>query len=243
MEDRGTLLSRARSGDDLARQALVAAYRQQVEQITRQICRRPLQWENDDELSIALIAFNTAIDSYNPAAGSFDAHCRTVIRHRLIDHFRREGRHRRHLSLEAGRQGAAREAAPAFEGAAATAAFQESELKFERAEEIRRYAALLAQYQLNLVDLKSSAPSHQDTRRRLTEIAGHLARSPDLAAHLRRTRQIPLRELAQRTGASRKVLETGRRYIVAVALLMMHREFEHLRSFAGLEGGEGGGGS
>lgn len=238
-------LAAARRGESTGREKLIAYFRPFIRRVAMQASRRPLKWENDDELSIALIAFNEAIDTYDPTAGGFLSHARRVIGRRLIDYFRREGRHRYLLSLDAPVAAAEEEQRPSpLERERAWQLYNDAETIRSRAEEIQAFSARLAEYGLTLADLKASAPKHRDTRQRLTEIARHLASDYRLAGHLQRTRQLPLKELERATGASRKVLESGRRYIVALAILLMDDEFEHLRSFAGLLGsgpfGEGG---
>lgn len=220
-------------GDGSSRERLIAACRPFVRLVAMQVCRRPLHWENDDELSVALIALNEAVDSYDPDQGEFLPHARRVIQRRLVDFLRRERRFRAVLSLEAA--GDQEEGDPHYlERAEAARVFNTAEAVRARAEEIRRFGEILAEYGLSWADLLASAPRHRDTRARLTAIARVLATNQALVERLRRTRQLPLRELAALTGASRKVLESGRRYILALALLQIYDEFEHLRSFAGL---------
>ncbi|OWZ84378.1 sigma factor [Natranaerobius trueperi] len=57
------------------------------------------EWENDDELSIALLAFNEAINHYDlTSEKKFKNYSRMLIKSRLIDFFRKESRH--HLPSE-----------------------------------------------------------------------------------------------------------------------------------------------
>src|SRR5690606_2812765 len=62
--------------------------------------KRYIDPSHDDEYSIALAAFNEAIDGYQEGAGkSFLGFAETVIRRRLIDHVRREQRHAQSLPM------------------------------------------------------------------------------------------------------------------------------------------------
>lgn len=230
------LLHRARAGDNGCRNELIERHRTFVARVASAICQRPLHWDNDDELSVALLAFNEAVDSFNPGFGrDFLQHARLVIRKRLIDHFRREGRHK-HLSLDRMFDDAAADdrPPPKVEADPAMAAWQVQEEVQNRAAEIAAYAERLKAYNLTLEDLFGHCPSHQDRRERLTQAARELCARAELVDHLKRHRQLPLAQLEKVTGLSRKVLETGRRYIVALAVLMIESEFVYLRSFAGL---------
>jgi DNA-directed RNA polymerase specialized sigma subunit len=50
----------ARNGDRGAREKLIQEHRDFIAGTSSKICRRYLVWDNDDELSIALLAFNEA---------------------------------------------------------------------------------------------------------------------------------------------------------------------------------------
>lgn len=56
------------------------------------ICKRSLSWNNDDELSIALLAFNKACDSYLSEKGDFYSFSSVIIRNALIDFFEKRGK-------------------------------------------------------------------------------------------------------------------------------------------------------
>lgn len=228
------LLKQAQSGDGEARSRIIERLRPFVHQVASACCRRTLHWGNDDELSVALLAVNEAISTYRAEAGrQFRNHVRQVITYRLIDHFRKEGRHQ-NLSLDAMLQTDDAEAAPSLEVNAAWDVYRSREEEDRRTAEILEYNGILKEYGLTLGDLKEHCPKHRDTRQHLVEIARTLCEHPQLVQYLRRTKQLPLKELALVAGASRKTLETGRRYIVAMSVLILHSELEFLRTFAGL---------
>lgn len=229
-------ITRAQAGDQRAREELIVAYRDEVARAAAVACRRRLDWTNDDELSLAMIALNEAIDSFDPGRNaSFRTYARMVARHRLIDHFRREVRER-HAPLmwmapdAAG--GAAREPdgrVSPYELEAAEAAYWEAQERAERADELAAFERLLGRFGLTLADLVQASPKHRDTRHTLIQAARALAAQPELVARFKQTRQLPLKDLQALTGISRKVLENGRRYLVAIALILVYPEFDHLR--------------
>lgn len=234
------LLARARDGDAAARESLIGDHRHFVLQVAAAYCRRPLDW-SCDEFSVALVAFNEAIDTFQPHRGvPFLAFARLVIKSRLADFFRQEQRQTRETLVGAhGTQNAVREAWVAHADELATR---------ERREELEAYRRLLARYGLDLRALVKATPRHRDTRRTLIAAARSLARRPELMAHLERTGRLPLQELELATGVSRKVLERGRKYILALSLIFAHpEEFpylnDHLREAGeGMRSGQGTGG-
>ena len=88
----------AQKGDLCARDELIRNHRDFIAKTSSRACNRYLTWDND-ELSVALIAFNEAVDKFSPDEGAaFQTFAQRVIRNRLVDYFRKESKHR-HLSL------------------------------------------------------------------------------------------------------------------------------------------------
>ena len=223
------MLVQAQAGDAAAREEIILAYRPLVFRTASAFCRRPLEWGRDDELSVGLMALNEAIDTYRSEKGaSFAFYAQMVIRSRLADYLRRENRQAR-LAAAAAAQPMAAEPA------------EEEWLVWERAEEIRRYAQELAEFGLTFRDLVAACPKHRDTRQNLIKAARHLATTP-LFTELKRTKRVPLAELALASGVHRKTLERGRKYIIALALVLGAPEkYPYLSSYlAPLEKGGGG---
>lgn len=86
--------------DMAAADRLISSYLPFIKSETAKYLKRPLIEENDDELSIAMIAFHEAVRGYTKGRGAFLPFASMLIRSRLTDHVRRERRHRGHLSLD-----------------------------------------------------------------------------------------------------------------------------------------------
>lgn len=71
------------------RNTFISENKELIYKITQGICNRKLSWENDDELSIALIAFNHSCDTYEISKGNFYSYTKIVIRNSLFDYFRK----------------------------------------------------------------------------------------------------------------------------------------------------------
>ncbi len=194
--------------------------------VAGQVCGRHLEWGRDEELSEAIIAFNVALDHFELGKGvPFLAYARLLIKRRLIDYFRRQERHQA-LPLEAP------EVALAAELQVSVADFCDREQNRERASEIQEFALELKQYALSFSDLIEVSPKHRDTRESLQRAALQLAGDPILWAQVEQKGKIPMQALANLTGLHLKVLERGRKYLLAVALLIAHKHhYIYLREY------------
>ncbi len=237
------LLARARSGDAEAREDLLRRYAPFALKVASQVTGTYVRLGRDDEGSVALLAFNEAIDSYDPSRGaSFLGFVRAVIRRRLIDHYRHDRTRRREVPVgtlldpepasQVGDGGTAGEAAAlgAVQTRSAEWVLREREDAHARQEEVYRYREMLAVYGISLSELVRISPRHADARARAIEAARLLASRPDLMKHLRSRGELPLKELSGVAGVSRKTLERQRKYIIAVALILAE-DLPHLREY------------
>lgn len=230
------LITEAKKGDQLAREELILAYRSQIAVAASKICGRPLDWNNDDELSIGLIAFNEAIDSFDSDNGkSFWSYAQLVIHNRLVDYFRRESRWKQKAVVTLDNE----EGITHLEYSQAAANYEEQERAWEQAEMMARFQAALQEYKITLDTLVKDSPKHKDTKINLIKIAQMVKENPNLLRKLKQTKQLPIKELILQTGLSRKVLDTGRRYIIALILILVNDEFSGMRSFIKFHAEEG----
>ncbi len=217
-------IGQIRSGDQTARETLIGSYTPYITRIAARVCGRFISPVNDEELSIGLLAFNEAIDAFDPEQGTrFLSFAQTVIRRRLIDYLRRQKKYQAETSLDMYREaaegpntaeppGLVRRAAEEFAAQDAGRSLQE---------EILQYREELAGFNISLQELTAVSPRHRDARQRAIEVARLISRSPEMSTHLRSRKELPLKELAETVGLSRKTLERQRKYIIAIALVFL----------------------
>lgn len=218
-----------------AREKLIELSKFQIARIASHVAGRSLTWENDDELSVSLIAFNEAIDTFDSNAGkSFWGYAGLVIRHRLLDHFRREAGWKKTVTLTEEGDGI-NQAVLDQEVEMAWQAMRQKEEALDRAEMVINFEKALQEFNISLKDLTKSSPKHQDTRANLLNVAKALTREQELVAKLLNSKQLPIKELMLMTGQSRKVLERGRRYLIALVLILSRPEFSPMKDLLRLE--------
>ena len=87
--------------DPEAADALIRQYMGFIRAETAKFIKRAPIDGQDEELSIAMLAFYEAVLGYEKGRGAFLPYAARAIRSRLIDHYRSEKRHRNVISLHA----------------------------------------------------------------------------------------------------------------------------------------------
>ncbi|PDO09737.1 MAG: RNA polymerase sigma-I factor [Candidatus Reconcilbacillus cellulovorans] len=215
------IVARIRQGDAELRNQFISDFRPYVAKVASGFCGRYVDPKHDDEFSVALCAFDEAIDRFRPDGGVAFLHfAESVIRRRLIDYVRKESRHGRQipyscLEIEDDEGNTAHPA----EDLRAIEAFDESRLAEERRLEIAEFGRLLREFGITFEDLAQHSPRHEDSRKLMFSIGLRLARDETLMRSLFARRALPVRDLAEMAGVSKKTLERNRKYIIAVALI------------------------
>ena len=194
--------------------------------------------DSDDEWSIALQAFNEAVQSYTPEKGSFQALSALVIRRRLVDFLRAEESRSPEISVSPDVFGGARtdhEAPSAEHGLRSeilqkTAHSDADDLSADARVEIAEMQAILKEYGFSFFDLADASPKAEKTKSACAEAIRALLRSAGLMQSMRRKHVLPIRELCAASGVQKKILERHRKYIVAAAE-MLDGDFPILASY------------
>jgi RNA polymerase sigma factor len=158
--------------------------------------------KNDDEWSIALLAFSDAVTGYERERGHFLSFAELMIGRRLIDYYRKEGRH----ALEI--QDAEIENTAKVE--------HDDQLELE----IEDITQVLTVYDVSFMDLVAVSPKAGKTRRACSQAVRCLLDEPVLLAELRRTKRLPVAKIQKSTNLPRKKIERHRIYIIAVAEIL-----------------------
>ena len=192
----------------------------------------------DDEWSVALLAFNEAIDSFSPEKGSFKALADTVISRRLTDELRRSYRHSQETPvkltlLEGGDEG---EDSPdgieveVQKKVARDSMESYSSPKDQAREEIEEVQKILSSYGFSFFDLADSSPKAQKTKIECAKAVRAVMESPGLLEIMRQRKQLPVEAIIQGSGVKKKILERHRKYIIA-AIEILSGEYPLLAEY------------
>lgn len=196
------------------------------------ICKRKLEWENDDELSIALIAFNNACEKYEENRGAFHKYAAVVIKNSLIDYFR-SLKNIPVVSFEA-QNGK-------FDYIDINLSINDYEIKKEntlRAEEIILFSNALKKYKLSFSDIVKNSPSHIDTRNNILNIAFKCLKDKDIIDYIKNKKMLPVKDIVQKMSVKRKLIEKWRRYLLVLILIISSSEYPYLKSYLNITAGD-----
>lgn len=205
-------------GDAGARGNFIQLCRGFIIKAVEKVCRRPMKWGQDDEISVGLMAFDEAIERYCASKGvPFLAFARMIIKSRITDYMRQQARYT-NVNYLVSHEAEIAEA----EYLKAWEHYWNSQVSMERLEEIREFQKLLAKFGISFRDMVKSAPRHEDTRQRLLEMSRLLAQREDLFNKVLKNNRLPVGEISTITGYSRKTIGRGRKYIIAASIILRH---------------------
>ncbi|MEK3881920.1 RNA polymerase sigma factor SigI [Paenibacillus sp. PL2-23] len=214
-------IAKIRQGEEALREQFIAQYSPYIAKVTSRFCKRYIDPSADDEFSVALVAFNEAINQFDSAAGSsFLGFAKTVIQRRLIDHARKEKRHLQTVPYSAFDSDAEDGSTyNALENKQSLQAYDAASSEAERRMEIEELNHELELYGITFMELVELSPKHADSRAMLLHISAVLAGDNRWMEGLRLTQKLPIKELMEACGVSRKTLERNRKYIIAIAII------------------------
>lgn len=240
LEIRSSILQ-VQQGKEDAREGLIKKYYPFILKVTARTCKR-FVYPEDDEVSIAILAFNEALNKYNiEQRKSFFSFAELVIRNRLIDYFRQSKQRVKDvpwssLLRDDDNKDDLTTPIDKLTWQSAVEHHYEEETAKMRRDELLEYSEQLKMYGIEFKDLVAESPRHQDARITAYQVAKLIYEKKGYLNYLQKTKTLPLKNLMKEVKVSRKTLERRRKYIIALVIIMWG-EFYFLQDYlAGLEG-------
>jgi RNA polymerase sigma factor len=211
--------------DPVSRNQFLEDNKSYVRKVASAHCRRVLEWGRDEELSIAMIALDSAIDIYQPKRGAgFDTFAAMIIKRRLIDYQRAMRRRtEREIPVE--------QIPDWLQGTSPGEEF----LRLERVAELEEFSGVIQKYGISFSDLVQESPRQQGVRKRLLQAAKIIAARPELLSQILKKGRLPLEYLAKLTGETKKTLANRRRYLLALlAVAARSEDFPFISTYLGI---------
>lgn len=200
--------------------------------ITSNICKRNLQWENDDELSIALIAFNNACKTYVNSKGNFFSYAKVLIKNSLIDYFRKASNNPYLVFNSEDKE------LEFIDSKNSLTNYEIQQENLRRSEEIMAFSKELQEYKLTFDVLVDSSPSHKDTKDKLLNLAFNCSKETSITDYIYSNKMLPIKQICLFTGENRKFIEKWRRYILTLILIFSNKEYIYIRSYLNIKVGD-----
>ena len=202
----------ADKADDLIR-SYIPFIRSEATKFMGRLCT-----DQDDEYSIAVMAFYEAIMGYERGRGTFLGYAALLIKSRLIDYTRKEARHQGQISLDE-EIGGEDDRALLDTLADSRDYYEESAHREATRQEIEELSAVMAQFDVSFSDVADNCPRQERTMEACAKAIRYAGENKRLLDELLRTKKLPLAQLVQGSGVERKTLERHRKYILAMLLI------------------------
>ncbi len=209
----------------------VEEYKPFIASCAKRVSGRYLDYGVDDELSIAMMAFVEATNSFDMTKGNFFAFSRNVIKRRLIDYYRTQSRHNNVLSLTLYVDGQDEEFD--ISSGEAVQMYSDQRLAEYRRLELEELGKELAAWDITYSDLTRVSPKHNKTRSQCSKLVGVIISQPDMMQRVMMKKYLPITQLEKLSGIPRKTIERFRKYIIAVVVIITG-DYTYIRDYVKL---------
>jgi RNA polymerase sigma factor len=187
--------------------------------------------KSDDEWSIALLAFNQAVDHYDLEKGSFLSFVDLVIKRRLIDYIKSQSKYNNEVAVD-----------PVIFDTEPEEESDDPSLRIAVAEQVSKQdnrdikweiqAANLkfAEYGFSFYELSECSPRAAKTKKSCASAVNYILQNNLILNEIRSTKQLPLKLIEKGSRVPRKILERHRKYIIA-AIEILSGEYPNLADY------------
>lgn len=213
------MVVKAQQGNQEILNYLLKAYQPFIAKCVSGVCKRYIDPEQDDEFSIGLSAFHSAIETFSPEKGSsFLSFAKLVISRRIIDDIRSKQRNPDSVSLDETFDANTLENPREIK--AVKEAYQDEQDAWYCRHEIFDFQEKLTSYKISLTELTEVAPKHKDARESAIKIARILYNDSDMRSFVKKKKKLPMKKLLDQVVVSKKTLERNRKYILAIFIVL-----------------------
>jgi len=158
-----------------------------------------LDLENDEEYSIALMAFNEAMEKYDYEKGAFLNFAKIVIESRVKNYWLSIKKHQ-HVDLD-------------------DIPVASEENNQDLISEIKEFELTLLLFGLDFEALIEAAPKHIDTRKRAISIANKTSQNKTFVDHIYEKRRLPITLMSKAYNVSIKIIKKSKIFILSTVII------------------------
>ena len=180
-----------------------------IKTITK-ITNRYVSIENDDELSIGLLAFNEAIDRYSDERGPFLPFAQLVITSRIKNYLQQENKLSQNISLDKLKEDGI------FIDNITENPIENINLLQD---EIIKLKEILIEFGFDFEDLIDECPKHKKTREVAIDISEKVSNDPPLTSFMYEKKRLPIKQISLKYMITEKVLKRSKKFIITVIII------------------------
>ena len=204
--------------DPEAADALIRQYMGFIRAETAKFIKRAPIDGQDEELSIAMLAFYEAILGYEQNRGAFLSYASRGIRNRMIDHYRKEKKHAKAISLHAPLQDEDDDISKLDRLEDPKNEIEASHRRAAAREEIEEFEQKLGEFGITFSEIADNCPRQERTLASCQRVLAAAKLHPEIFDILLESKKLPISSLAEKSGTDKKTLERHRKYRIAVLL-------------------------
>lgn len=174
---------------------------------------RYISVENDEEYSIALIAFNEAIERYSEDRGNFWAFAKLVIESRLKNHLRKVAKQQQDSSIEEMTEVGVQIKDDTEVGKTS------SDLK----DEILAFRKELSLFDITLEMLVKESPKHKDTRERAIDLGYKISEDVPMVGKIYEKKRLPIKDVSRKFDITEKIIKRSKVFILSTTVLFFKK--------------------
>ncbi|QZY54950.1 RNA polymerase subunit sigma [Crassaminicella profunda] len=217
-------LTKIRDGDVALRNRFIDEYMPFIVKTVSKVLDKYVETENDEHLSIAMEAFNEAIDKYEESKGSFINFAKIVITNRVKGARKKYTYDNKNVSLDE------MEEKTLVTHQKKHMASNEFTHQVHLRLEIQNFSKNLEKFGIKIEELILKAPKHKDSRINAVKIAKKIANRHNMIDKLYKTGNLPRSEIKKELGVSDKVLKNHRVFIIAT-IIILNSNLEELKEY------------
>lgn len=209
--------------DDFLREEIIRSYINFIKARASEAAGKSVT-DDDDIFSVAMIAFNEAIDAYKKDNGKFLSFSSIVIRNKVLNHMRSEQRHRRIIPFSS------------LSSQDKDGKTVEFDISDERAQisdasiELQAVTKELERINISFFELPKASPKSNKTKTACRTVIQYIMSQPILAEEIKSRGILPSKLIKDKLKVNNKVLERHRKYIIS-AVVILSGEYEILSEY------------
>lgn len=196
---------------------LIQEYIPFIRDVTHQKIGRFIVEGRDEELSIAMLGFEEAIDKFDETKGRFINFARMIINFRLTDYYRKNKGQSKILSLDIDNR---EDILNSLDIDEAIKRYEMEEENSQRANEIAEFNRDLKKWNITLADLVKHSPKQKKLRDYYKEMAYFIYEDEELLNELLKSKHLPIKKIKEKRLVPQKKLERGRIYIIGLIIIL-----------------------